>query len=684
MSKIVGTLRARLGLDTKQFDKGLKGSRGRVAAFAKSVGRSMALAGAAMVAAAAVGGAALTRQSLLFIDEQAKVARTIDSTIGGLRALQLAAGDAGVGSADLNKSMQMLGARLVEAKVKGGAAGDALRRMGLDAETLLALDGDARLAAIADRIKELGLSSAEATQFLMDMGIRSKEMALLLTGGGDAIRAARQEVDDLGLSLSAVDAAKVESANDAMSRIKLVAEALGNRLAVMLAPALEAMAVGFVTVMREGGALRIFIDRITSSVASMISYLSDVAVIAGSFFEAFRGAEGVQQLMSGIGGVLRDALAPMGSVLSGLRTVIATLAGAVRITGTWGEAMALLAPVAQEVWTRIGSGMTFISASMEAASAKMSSFFLYHLGRMASKFVGFTQTVAEGLNQLLGTNLSGASAIITQELTMAYRNAEGAAISAAARADAAFVSAGRPLKSLATLQAKIKASSDAAAAGLKEATVAAHGLNTALASGGKSGGSSGGGGASGAVEKVSDGADKLKGRMDAVKESVGAAFTSLVTGAKSFKDVLGDLLGRLAEVAANSAFEALWSGVAGSVLGGGKSSGGGLLSGLFAGYFDGGGRIPSGLFGIAGEYGPEIVSGPAMVTSRANTAKMLGGGAQDLTVKVVMDQSTAALGAYVTNAAGQVLAQHRPQIIRDSVTATGRRMSQTSAFGAAQ
>ena len=42
----------------------------------------------------------------------------------------------------------------------------------------------------------------------------------------------------------------------------------------------------------------------------------------------------------------------------------------------------------------------------------------------------------------------------------------------------------------------------------------------------------------------------------------------------------------------------------------------------YTGEHDNGGRIPLGKFGIVGEYGPEIVSGPANVTSRRNTAAM--------------------------------------------------------------
>ena len=50
---------------------------------------------------------------------------------------------------------------------------------------------------------------------------------------------------------------------------------------------------------------------------------------------------------------------------------------------------------------------------------------------------------------------------------------------------------------------------------------------------------------------------------------------------------------------------------------------GAAIAAMFAGLFDKGGHIPSGKFGIAGEYGPELVKGPATVTSRVDTANIL-------------------------------------------------------------
>lgn len=48
-----------------------------------------------------------------------------------------------------------------------------------------------------------------------------------------------------------------------------------------------------------------------------------------------------------------------------------------------------------------------------------------------------------------------------------------------------------------------------------------------------------------------------------------------------------------------------------------------VLNGLkSAGMFDSGGRIPAGYFGIAGEQGPEIISGPADIISRRQTSSL--------------------------------------------------------------
>jgi hypothetical protein len=64
------------------------------------------------------------------------------------------------------------------------------------------------------------------------------------------------------------------------------------------------------------------------------------------------------------------------------------------------------------------------------------------------------------------------------------------------------------------------------------------------------------------------------------------------------------------------------------------ATGAGIVSQIrganFSGAYDKGGNIPAGKIGLVGEYGPELMEGPAKITSRAETARMLrdGGGSE--------------------------------------------------------
>ncbi len=70
---------------------------------------------------------------------------------------------------------------------------------------------------------------------------------------------------------------------------------------------------------------------------------------------------------------------------------------------------------------------------------------------------------------------------------------------------------------------------------------------------------------------------------------------------------------------------------------GGSGGGGGLWSGissLFGGWFADGGYLPSGKFGIAGEAGPEIVTGPARIMSNEESFGGGGGSAPAVNINI--------------------------------------------------
>jgi hypothetical protein len=83
-----------------------------------------------------------------------------------------------------------------------------------------------------------------------------------------------------------------------------------------------------------------------------------------------------------------------------------------------------------------------------------------------------------------------------------------------------------------------------------------------------------------------------------------------------------------------------------------------LSSTSYAGAYDEGGKIPGGKFGIVGEYGPEIVSGPANVTGRRDTAELLrNSGPQMMSVRNINLFDTKDIHAVVAAWAGSEAGQ---------------------------
>ncbi len=254
MAQAIGSLLVEIGADTSGLESGGRRASksmddlGRQAA---ALGARMAALGAAAAAVGAAFTAKLVKSGLEAIDSQAKLARSLDASIDGLRGLQLAASEAGVKNEQLTSALRNLNARLGEAMRGTGEGKAALDALGLSARALSQLDTDQRMAVIADRMRELGLSSSQAADLLRKLGFENENFVPLMLAGGDAIRQARQDVDAFGISLSAVDAAKVEMANDAMARIGLTFEAIRKELTIALAPLLKELADRFNALSRE-------------------------------------------------------------------------------------------------------------------------------------------------------------------------------------------------------------------------------------------------------------------------------------------------------------------------------------------------------------------------------------------------------------------------------------------------
>lgn len=518
MSSVIGSLRVNLGLDSAQFERGarrVKDAQKTMRDQFRRVGAAAAAMGAAVTAAAIKGAKE--------IDETAKAARRLDASIGGFRALELAAQEAGVNLSSLTNDIQTMNREISAIGVSGNAE-RALTAIGLAASDIEGLDADAKIALIADQVAALGLDAGQTTAILRDLGVRNREMALLILQGGDAIRAARQDIADYGLEISTVDANRIEAANDAIARLGLVTQYAGQQLAVAIVPELGRMAEAMTNALREGGALRIVIDGLTENLDRVAAYVTAAVVLFGTRYVAAVVAARVATFSLAASLVaLRTALIRTGIgaliVLSG--ELALRFSRLVERVGGFGIALGLLRNVAVEVFQRIKQSFAIVPAAIQVGTNKMVGFFANAIGRMAYSFVEFTWSVAEGLNGLFGTNLSGASGFITQELNRLAIGAEDAAAAASAEISSIAGAVSAPLESLAKLNAHVDQSAESVSD-----------LGSRLDELGGSGGDAagGGGGGGGSAGRAATAIERLKTEAEGFK----AALTDAATTAEGF------------------------------------------------------------------------------------------------------------------------------------------------------
>lgn len=244
----LGNLYVTLGAKTDSLDQAIHNAKKNLRTLDDVARASIKALALLSAASATVGGAivvGLVNRGREAIDVQSKLAQALDGTIGGLRAAEMAAGDAGVATEEFYSAATRMNAALGDATKQAGPAYDALTNLGLSAEKLLSLDIDQRFAAIADAMAKQNVSGAQAQDIMRDLGVRSQNLSNLIRQGGEAFREQAAEVDRLGLRLSMIDAAKVEMANDAMGIFGDVLTGVQDRLTVTAAPYLTVLADKF-------------------------------------------------------------------------------------------------------------------------------------------------------------------------------------------------------------------------------------------------------------------------------------------------------------------------------------------------------------------------------------------------------------------------------------------------------
>ena len=214
--------------------KSVNQAAGRLAASAAKIGVAFATAGAA-------AAAALTKMQMSNIDSLAKTADKIGVTTEALGGLRHAAELTGVGSDTLDMAMQRLTRRVSEAANGTGEAKNALIELGINAANLEKLPLDVQMEVIADAMGDVKSQSDKVRLAMKLFDSEGVSLVNTLASGSTGLQQMAKEADTLGITVSRVDAAKIEMANDAVTKSKGVFTGLGNQLATAFAPIIESV-----------------------------------------------------------------------------------------------------------------------------------------------------------------------------------------------------------------------------------------------------------------------------------------------------------------------------------------------------------------------------------------------------------------------------------------------------------
>jgi hypothetical protein len=241
---LIGALRVSLGLDSAQFETGVKKARRDAQQASTGIAASFnQITGAAkMVAAsiAAVGSAAVlvaVRQTINAMDDLSKAAQKTGTSAAELSKLQYAADLSGVASESLQRSLNRLNVAIVQVGPGAKGAAGALQAMGVTAKTGT-LDA---LMKVADQFQKMPDGAQKSALALELFGKAGADMIPLLNGGSAAIKDAADEAERLGIVIDGNTARAAETFNDNLTRLKTAGQGVTMQITAGLAPALAAI-----------------------------------------------------------------------------------------------------------------------------------------------------------------------------------------------------------------------------------------------------------------------------------------------------------------------------------------------------------------------------------------------------------------------------------------------------------
>lgn len=268
------------------FDS-IKRGLGGLTDTAKSVNGVLANLG---VAVSVAGLTAMVKSAINTGDALDEMSQRVGVSVETLSVWKPAAEQSGVSGESFEKGLRKLSTTMLEAATGSEDAARGFSAVGVEFKnqdgTLRATDQV--LLDLAERFKAMP-DGAEKTALAVQLfGKSGAELIPFLNQGRDGINELAAEMQALGVQMSSETAAQAGNFNDALDKLKLATQSIGNQIIASLLPALNDMAGGMVESAKQGGTLRAILD----GVVLVLKTLALGAATVGKAFVALGEAIG--------------------------------------------------------------------------------------------------------------------------------------------------------------------------------------------------------------------------------------------------------------------------------------------------------------------------------------------------------------------------------------------------------
>ena len=391
----VGEAGARgMGRLSREMDQ----ANARMAAFARRA-RIAATAAATALATAVV---AMTRSTVAAANEIDQLSQVANANPEAFQRWAAASATVGIEQEKLADILKDVNDRVGDfLQTGGGPMADFFEniapRVGVTADQFARLSGPEALQLYVDSLERAGVSQQEMTFYLEAMASDTTRLIPLLQNGGAEMTRLGTQAQALGAVLDTDAIAAMRRSELALVSIGQVFTGVRNRIAVALAPSLEAVANAFV-------ALASSTSPISRAFDAVLANLDRLAIYAGSFatFLAGRWVTAMAAAALSVRGlattlvVLKGALirTGIGALIVGAGELVYWLSRLASGAGDFGEAMGLLKDVAVEVWDRIKIGASAAGAAATAMFYDLKSDATSGMAGAIESVVGFGNTTA--------------------------------------------------------------------------------------------------------------------------------------------------------------------------------------------------------------------------------------------------------------------------------------------------